>query len=121
MPCMSPTTTPALPIQQAAATTTGRASSTAHALYLRCLTWAFTLFSSLRIVAYVPTIVAICSSGDSSQHSLWTWGSFMMSNLTMAGWLYEHSQQRLNRAIVVNLGNSAMCLAIVLLIVWFRR
>lgn len=104
-----------------AATTAARAVGTAHALYLRCLTWAFALCSSMRIVAYVPTIVAIYTSRDSTQHSLWTWCSFALSNLTMAGWLYEHNQQRLNRAILVNLCNSAMCLAIVLLIVWFRR
>ena len=121
MRCMSRTTIPALPTDPHAATTTARASGTARALYLRCLTWAFTLCSSVRIVAYLPTIIAIYGSRDSAQHSLWTWCSFMLSNLTMAGWLHEHNQQRLNRAIVVNLCNSAMCLAIVLLIVWFRH
>ena len=36
-------------------------------LYLRLLTWAFTLFSSVRIASYVPTLYAIYISGDSSQ------------------------------------------------------
>lgn len=89
-------------------------------LYLRLLTWAFTLFSSIRLVAYVPTLWAIHASGDSSQHSLLTWVTWAGANLTMAAWLYEQGEQRLNRAIVVNLGNSTMCTAASVLIVWYR-
>jgi hypothetical protein len=39
-------------------------------IYLALLTWGFALFSSVRILAYVPTMWAIHQSGDSSQHSL---------------------------------------------------
>jgi hypothetical protein len=87
--------------------------------YLWLLTWAFTLFSSLRMVAYLPTLWAIHSTGDSSQHSLWTWGSWLGANLTMAAWLYERDG-RIDRAVLVSIGNAAMCLAAVVLIAGHR-
>lgn len=92
----------------------------ARRLYLRVLTWAFTLFSSARVAAYLPTLWAIHASGDSSQHSLLTWLTWAGSNLTMAAWLYEQSERRMNRAIAVNLGNASMCIAGSALIVWYR-
>lgn len=91
-----------------------------RALYLSVLGWAFTLFNSVRVFSYVPTLMAIHASGDSSQHSLWTWCTWLGANLTMAMWLYEHNEQRVSRAVAVNLGNSAMCGATVLLIAWHR-
>ena len=103
------------PVATAEPPTTG-----ARKAYLTGLTWAFTLFSSLRAVSYLPTLWAIHQSGDSSQHSLWTWGIWLGANLTMAAWLYEQNGQRLGRAVVVNLGNSAMCAATVLLIAVYR-
>lgn len=45
----------------------------ARAIYLKFLTPAFALFSSARVVAYLPTIWAIHETGDASQHSVWTW------------------------------------------------
>jgi hypothetical protein len=89
-------------------------------LYLRFLTWAFTLFNSIRVIAYAPTIWAIHASGDSSQHSLWTWIIWAGANATMAAWLYEHNGRRVNRAIAVNMGNAAMCVATVAVIVVYR-
>lgn len=77
--------------------------------YLRCLTWAFTLFNSVRMLAYLPTVWAIHSHADSSQHSLWTWCTWLGANATMAAWLHEHNGQRINRAVAVNIGNTAMC------------
>ena len=91
-----------------------------RALYVRGLTWAFTLFNSLRVVAYLPTIWAIYASGDSSQHSLWTWITWAGANATMAAWLYEHNGHRANRAIAVNLCNAAMCVGTCALIVACR-
>lgn len=88
--------------------------------YLLVLTWAFTLFSAVRVFTYLPTIWAIQASGDSSQHSLWTWFTWAGANLTMAAWLYEHSDQRCNRAVAVNLVNAAMCLITSALIVALR-
>ena len=88
--------------------------------YLLVLTWAFTFFSSVRVLSYLPTLWLIVQEQDASQHSVWTWGTWLGANLTMAGWLYEHNGQRFNRAVVVNLVNAAMCAATVLLIAWFR-
>jgi len=84
------------------------------------LTWAFTLFNSVRMLAYIPTMWAVQASGDSSQHSLWTWCTWLGANLTMAAWLYEQNGQRLGRAVVVNIGNAAMCAATVVLIIVHR-
>jgi hypothetical protein len=88
--------------------------------YLRALTWAFTLFSTIRVLTYLPTIAAIVASGDSSQHSLLTWLSWTGANLTMAAWLFEQSGQRVNRAVGVNIGNALMCLLTTAVIVWQR-
>lgn len=92
-----------------------------RASYLVVLTWAFTLFNTARAFAYLPTMWAIQVSGDSSQHSLWTWCTWLGANLTMAAWLYEQNGQRLSRAVVVNLGNTAMCAVTVGLIVAHRN
>jgi hypothetical protein len=99
---------------------TDPARVTARVVYVRVLTWAFTLFNSVRMVAYLPTIWAIVQSGDSSQHSLWTWGTWLGANATMAAWLYESNGQRLSRVVVVNAGNATMCAATVLVIALHR-
>jgi len=91
-----------------------------RAVYLAVLTWAFTLFNSVRMLAYLPTMWAIQASGDSSQHSLWTWLTWLGANLTMAAWLYEHNGQRLDRAAIVNLVNATMCAGTIVLIVAHR-
>lgn len=91
-----------------------------RASYLTLLTWAFTLFSSARVVSYLPTLWAICASGDSSQHSLWTWGLWLGSNLTMALWLHEQHGQRWTRAALVSALNAAMCAATFTVIAVYR-
>ncbi|KPF59962.1 hypothetical protein D621_03350 [beta proteobacterium AAP51] len=88
--------------------------------YLFVLTWAFTLLNSARVLSYLPTLWALASSGDSSQHSLWTWGMWMGANITMAAWLYEQQGQRWNRAVAVNLVNASMCAATFLVIAALR-
>jgi hypothetical protein len=88
--------------------------------YLTLLCWAFTLFNSVRLLSYLPTMWAIQASGDSSQHSLWTWCTWLGANVTMAAWLYEQNGQRLSRAVAVNLGNASMCTATVALIAAHR-
>lgn len=95
------------------------ASSAAHRRYLWLLTWAFSILSSARLVSYLPTLWAICASRDSTQHSLWTWGVWLASNVTMALWLYEQDQ-RWTRAAAVNLGNATMCAATFTVILVFR-
>jgi hypothetical protein len=91
-----------------------------RATYLSVLTWAFTLFNSVRLVSYLPTMWAIQMSGDSSQHSLWTWCTWLGANLTMAAWLYEQNGQRPSRPAVVSLCNAILCAVTVLLIAAHR-
>ncbi len=88
--------------------------------YLVVLTWAFTFFSSVRALSYLPTLWLIAEQQDSSQHSLLTWGTWLGANLTMAAWLHEHNGRQCNRAVFVNLVNAAMCAATLVLIVIFR-
>ncbi|HLL09546.1 MAG TPA: hypothetical protein VK570_00690 [Rubrivivax sp.] len=94
--------------------------SRARSVYLAMLTGAFTVFNSVRILAYLPTLWAIHITGDSSQHSLWTWLTWMGANATMAAWLYETNGQRLSRAAVINACNAVMCMMTVVLIVGHR-
>jgi hypothetical protein len=84
------------------------------------LAWAFTLMNSARVLSYLPTMWAIVQNGDSSQHSLWTWGTWLGANLTMAAWLYESNGDRLNRAAGVCLVNAGMCTTMAAIILWFR-
>jgi len=88
--------------------------------YLSLLSGSFALFNSLRIVAYLPTLHAIQSSGHADQHSLFTWLTFLGANLTMALWLLEQNGGRMNRAVAVNAFNALMCGAIAASIAWLR-
>jgi hypothetical protein len=88
--------------------------------YLKLLALGFALFNSCRMLAYVPTLTAIAISGDSSQHSLWTWSCWLGANLTTAAWLYEDNGGRMTRVAAVNLGNASMCLIAVVLILTLR-
>ncbi len=92
----------------------------ANSLYLRVLTWAFTLFNSVRVFAYLPTIWAIPQNGASNQHSLLTWITFTGANATMALWLFEQNGRRVHRAVIVNAGNAVMCCVIAAVIVSHR-
>ena len=87
---------------------------------LRWLALAFALFSTARLVAYLPTVHAILSTGQTDQHSLWTWCTWAGANGVMALWLYEQAGQRLDRAIVINGCNGLMCTVTAALIVYFR-
>jgi hypothetical protein len=88
--------------------------------HLSLLSGSFALFNSLRIVAYMPTLLAIQSSGHADQHSLFTWLTFLGANLTMALWLLEQNGGRMNRAVAVNAFNALMCGAIAASIAWLR-
>lgn len=95
-------------------------SSTSRKVYLRLLAVAFTLFSSVRLLTYIPTIWAIHVSQSSDQHSLFTWLSWVGANGTMAAWAHESNGQRLDPVCVVNIGNAVMCLATCIAIVHYR-
>jgi hypothetical protein len=92
----------------------------ARSRYVAVLTWAFTLFNLLRVVAYLPTLWAIQASGDASQHSMFTWLTWLGANLTMGAWLYEQSGRRVTRAVLVNTCNATMCAAICAVIALVR-
>ena len=88
--------------------------------YLTLLGWAFTLFNSVRVFAYLPTMWTLVQSGNSSQHSLWTWFTWFGANLTMALWLRERNGGRFDKAASVNLCNATMCGTMFVLILWLR-
>ena len=91
-----------------------------RATYRRLLAWSFALFNSIRTLSYLPTLWALHESGQSDQHSLLTWLSWTGANATMAAWLYEQRDRRVDRVIVVTLCNAVMCLVTSATIVWYR-
>lgn len=92
-----------------------------HQHYVAALTWAFTALSCARLFSYLPTMLAIQASGDSHQHSLWTWGTWFGANITMAAWLHEQAGQRSSSAMWVHCANALMCAATMALIVVHRH
>lgn len=97
-----------------------QAAPAARARYLVALSWSFAFFNSMRLLAYLPTIWAIFESGDSRQHSVFTWLTWAGANATMAAWLFEQGGRRMTRAVAVNLGNAVLCLATLLFILAYR-
>ena len=85
----------------------------------RAIGAAFSLFSSLRIVAYLPMLWAIAMSSDSSQHSLLTWLLWLGSNLSTALWLHDRGTG-VRGAVLVSLSNTVMCAVAVTLILALR-
>lgn len=84
------------------------------------LGWAFTVFNSLRVLAYLPTIWALHDTRSSDQHSLWTWTVFLGANLTMAMWLHAQGDRRARGAVLASSANAVMCVAVVVLILVYR-
>ena len=97
-----------------------RADREARSHYLSALSCLFAFFSTMRVLAYLPTLWAVVQSGDSSQHSLFTWFTWAGANLTMAAWLYEQQGRRCNRAVAVNLVNATMCVT-TFVVIWALR
>jgi len=98
--------------------TAGR--SHARDRYLAALGWTFTLFSTARVFAYLPTLWVIHAQADSSQHSVVTWLTWLGANLTMAAWLYEEGGRRWSRPVLVNGCNATMCGMVVATILIYR-
>lgn len=105
---------------QAVAALTNERRAAARRRYLQVLTWAFTLFSSVRVLSYLPTLWALLESGQSEQHSLWAWGMWACSNATMTAWLYEEAGQCWSRAVAVNALNTSMSAAVFVVIAALR-
>lgn len=88
--------------------------------YLALLDGCFTVFSSLRLLTYLPTMWAIHESGHSGQHSLVTWLVWTAANAVMGASLYERSGRTVNKLVLVNAANATQCLLMSLLVAWYR-
>ncbi|MEP6875836.1 MAG: hypothetical protein ABI887_15860 [Burkholderiales bacterium] len=84
------------------------------------LAWALGCFGVLRIVAYLPMLQTMHTTGASDQHSLLAWLTFLGANATMAMWMYRGNGGQCNRAVLLNAINTVMCAAICVLITWMR-
>lgn len=104
----------------AAPSPAAREAATRRGPYLRCVHWLFLVSSSGRLFAYLPTILTLWEQRSSNQHSLITWLVFAVANASMAAWLYEQHGRRLDRAILVSMGNAVMCTATAVLILTYR-
>jgi hypothetical protein len=93
-----------------------------EALYLQGLTFMFLFWNSARIFTYVPTILKLLRAGASARdYSLATWGCWVMSNGTFCLYLYEQGGRVLNSMVLVNAGNTLMCLVTTVLIFRLQR
>jgi hypothetical protein len=84
-----------------------------HGAYRSGLGFAFALSHSLRLLAYLPVIATLHASGDTSQHSLLTWLTWLFANLTMAGWNFEQNGHRVDRGVLLSAGSALMCTIVV--------
>lgn len=87
--------------------------------YVSWLCAAFALFNAVRVLTYLPTLWAIDRSASSDQHSLLTWCTWLMANLTTGLWQYEQ-RRRMDPIVWSSLANAAMCGAVLALIAWYR-
>jgi hypothetical protein len=88
--------------------------------YLAALDWSFAVFSTMRLLSYMPTMWVIYRSGNSSQHALLTWLVWTAANSVMAASLYERSHRHWNKLIIVTAANAVQCLAMTFLVAWYR-
>lgn len=92
-----------------------------NSLYLHFLSAMFVFWNSVRILTYVPTILKLKRPGASANdYSLATWASWVFSNGFFALYLWEQSQRELNAMVILNCGNTLMCLATCYYIVKLR-
>lgn len=92
-----------------------------NSLYLHFLSAMFVFWNSVRILTYVPTILKLKRPGASAKdYSLATWASWVFSNGFFALYLWEQSQRELNSMVILNCGNTVMCLVTCYYIVKLR-
>lgn len=89
-------------------------------LYRRLLNWSTNLFGSIRVFTYVPTIMTLVASADSSQYNLLTWAAWVMANASMTASIYESNGRKLTNLVLVNAGNTMMCL-VTMAVIWYYR
>ena len=91
-------------------------------LYLQWLTLRFLFWNGARILTYLPTILKLLHAGASARdYSLATWGCWVMSNGTFCLYLYEQGGRVLNGMVLINAGNTLMCLVTSILIFKLQR
>lgn len=90
-------------------------------LYRRLLNWSTNLFGSIRVFTYVPTIMTLIASADSSQYNLLTWSAWVMANASMTASIYESNGRKLSNLVLVNAGNTLMCLITMAVIYYYRH
>lgn len=80
-------------------------------IYSGVLSVMFLFWNSVRIFTYVPTIRKLLMPGASAQdYSLGTWTSWVLSNGFFALYLWEQSNREVNSMVLLNVGNTIMCL-----------
>ena len=82
-----------------------------HNIYLGFLSAMFLFWNSVRIFTYVPTIRKLMrASASGRDYSLATWGSWVCSNGFFALYLWEQGGRHLNAMVLLNIGNTCMCM-----------
>ena len=93
-----------------------------HDVYLALLSALFVFWNSVRILTYVPTIRKLMHPTASGRdYSLATWGAWVCSNGFFALYLWEHGGRRLDAMVLLNCGNTLMCLVTCYFIVKLHR
>lgn len=85
------------------------------------LRWTTNLFGSLRVFTYVPTILTLWASADSSQYSLLTWGAWVVANASLTASIYEQNGRKVDNLVLVNSCNAFMCLVTAAVIFYLRH
>lgn len=80
-------------------------------IYSGFLSVMFLFWNGVRIFTYVPTIRKLMRPDASAQdYSLCTWASWVFSNGFFALYLWEQSNREVNSMVLLNVGNTVMCL-----------
>lgn len=91
-----------------------------RSLYRCMLNYATNLFGSIRVFTYIPTIMTLVVSAESSQHNLLTWSAWVLANASMTASIYESNGRKLTNLVLVNAGNTVMCL-VTMAVIWYYR
>lgn len=93
-----------------------------HDFYFAFLTTMFLFWNSVRVLTYIPTIVKLLSAGANVRsHSLLSWVCWFISNATFALMLLERNGGVPESMFWINVGNTAMCFVISVIIVCKQR
>ena len=60
------------------------------------------------------------AGADSSQYNLLTWAAWVMANASMTASIYESNGRKLTNLVLVNAGNTLMCL-VTMAVIWYYR